>query len=82
MAGLGRAREGAGKLEQFRKVPKIPTGGGAGGGGPGNDATGHTLMAGGALARHLAPGAGGHSAEGEAASPRKPSLGGWSPLPS
>lgn len=27
-AGLGRAGEGAGKLEQLRKVPKIPGGGG------------------------------------------------------
>ena len=47
-AGLGRAGEGAGKLEQLRKVPKIPGGGGAGGGGPGNDATGRAPEAGGA----------------------------------
>ena len=40
-AGLGQAGEGAGKLEQLRKVPKIPGGGGARGGGPGNDVTGH-----------------------------------------
>lgn len=32
-AGLGQAGEGAGKLEQLRKVPKVPGGGGARGAG-------------------------------------------------